>query len=132
MTDTKNMILRALPSDPVRGAIMKLREEQDAVRARKKELTRAMKNEKRKQTRLRKRARQMTDEDLVAALMMRKDAQAGSRASAVSAAGTTTPPARRPRTEPSAGPDLEAPTPPPASPTRDDREVSEERDLRSE
>lgn len=132
MTDTKNMILRALPSDPVRNAILKLREEQEAVRARKKELSRAMKNEKRKQTRLRKRARQMSDEDLVAVLMMRRDAQAGSRGSAASAAGTTTPPATRPRTEPCAGPGLEAPTPTPVSPRRGDREGSEEREQHSE
>ncbi len=131
MTDTKNMILRALPSDPVRDAIMKLRDEQEAVRTRKKELTRAVKNEKRKQTRLRKRVRQMSDEDLVAVLMMRRDAQAGSRANAVSAAGATTPPAVVPGTESCAGPGTDALTPPPVSPRRDGRGDSEESDERS-
>ena len=72
LADTKKLVVDALPADPVRVSIENLRVEQAKCKARKKEISKLMKNEKRKQARLRKRARQMTDEDLVSVLMMRK------------------------------------------------------------
>lgn len=72
LSDTKDKVVEALPADPVRESILKLRAEQAKVKAQKKALALQVRNEQRKQKRLRKRARQMTDEDLVAVLMMRK------------------------------------------------------------
>lgn len=75
MTETKNAVVSALPADPVRASIEALKEEQAKLKAKKKELAAAMRSAQRKQARLRQRARQMTDEDLVAVLMMRKKAR---------------------------------------------------------
>lgn len=77
LADTKQRVVEALPADPVRVSIERLKEEQAKCRARKKEIAKAMRNEKRKQARLRKRARQMTDDDLVSVLMMRKQRAVG-------------------------------------------------------
>ena len=72
-TDT---LLDKLPEDPLRQKIAKLKEEQETLRKARKEVRKQMKNTKRQQTRLRHRARLMSDEDLVAVLLMRKSRKA--------------------------------------------------------
>ena len=67
------MIAAALPTDPVSLKLQKLKAEQEVMRKEKHRLAAEMRVTLRKQTRLRKRARQMTDDDLVSVLMMRKD-----------------------------------------------------------
>lgn len=78
LTETKEAVLLTLPVDPVKTEIARLREEQARVRKEKKDLSKALRNATKKQQRLRKRTRLMTDEDLVAVLLMRKG---GSQAS---------------------------------------------------
>lgn len=68
-------VVSALPADPLKDKILALKREQEEVKRRKKELRKQMKNATRSQARLRKRARLMTDEDLVAVLLMRKTAK---------------------------------------------------------
>jgi hypothetical protein len=67
------MVTAALPSDPLALKVERLKVEQDVMRKERQRLASEIKNTMRKQSRLRKRARQMTDDDLVAVLMMRKD-----------------------------------------------------------
>ena len=62
--------------DTLESRISDLRTEQQAMKARKKEIGKALKNFERRKTRLRQRARQLTDQDLVAVLMMRRDHRA--------------------------------------------------------
>jgi hypothetical protein len=69
-------LLDKLPEDPLKQKIAKLKEEQETLRKARKEVRKQMKNTKRQQTRLRHRARLMTDEDLVAVLLMRKSRKA--------------------------------------------------------
>ena len=92
LSNTKVAVVESLPADPVRLSIQQLMAEQLKIRAQKKAIAQAMRNEKRKQSRLRKRARMMTDEDLVAVLMMRKQ-NGGSKqdASSASVAGNEAP-----------------------------------------
>jgi len=68
-------VVSALPADPLVAKIAALKREQEEVKRRKLELRKQMKNATRSQARLRKRARLMTDEDLVAVLLMRKTAK---------------------------------------------------------
>jgi len=70
-------LVATLPPDPVRESLKALQEEQKAVQARKRELAAKVKAAHRRQARLRKRARQLTDEDLVAVLMMRQKTTPG-------------------------------------------------------
>lgn len=77
LTDMKMAVLQRLPSDPLKTEIARLREEQAQVRKQKKDLSKALRNATKKQQRLRKRTRLMTDEDLVAVLLMRKESAAG-------------------------------------------------------
>ena len=87
LTDTKEAVLETLPADPLRTQINQLREAQKKMRQEKKELSKALRNATKKQQRLRKRTRLMTDEDLVAVLLMRKDA--GQTSASKSDAGPT-------------------------------------------
>ena len=65
-------LLDSLPEDPLQQKIAKLKEEQETLRRARKDVRKQMKNTKRQQTRLRHRARLMSDEDLVSVLLMRK------------------------------------------------------------
>lgn len=97
LTDTKEAVLETLPMDPLKTEIARLREEQARVRKEKKDLSKALRNATKKQQRLRKRTRLMTDEDLVAVLLMRKGSSqasgsktdAGPSADAVMASGSS-------------------------------------------
>ena len=62
-----------LPMDPLKDHLEKLRAEQQRIRKEKKEYAKAVKLVKRKQQRLRHRIRLMSDDDLVAALMLRRE-----------------------------------------------------------
>lgn len=64
--------VEALPVDPLKGKIQALKDQQETLRRQKKQLRAQIRNAQRQQSRLAKRARQMTDEDLVAVLLMRK------------------------------------------------------------
>ncbi len=76
-----------LPSNPLRAHIEEMKKEQLALRQKRKDLAKDVKNAKKRQSRLRKKARQMTDEDLVTVLLMRKDAKPGKEPGS----GTATP-----------------------------------------
>lgn len=67
------MVVETLPEDPMRESILELRRQQLRLRQEKMQLAKTIRNAKRRQQRLRGKAREMTDEDLVAVLMMRKD-----------------------------------------------------------
>jgi predicted nucleic acid-binding Zn-ribbon protein len=62
-----------LEKDPLSEQISALRQEQETLRRQRKELSKTLKLAERKKTRLRKRAKAMTDEDLIQVLMMRKE-----------------------------------------------------------
>lgn len=55
------------------GSIAELRQQQAGLRAQRKVVAKKLKNEEKRRTRLRKRARMLTDCDLVALLKMRSD-----------------------------------------------------------
>ena len=74
MTATKIAIVETLPDDPFRQHIEGLKREQDRLRAEKKAVVRHMRNTKRRMSRLKGKAMSLSDDDLVAVLMMRKDA----------------------------------------------------------
>ena len=74
MTATKEAVVHTLPHDPFRLSIAALKREQDRLRDEKKRVSKHMRNTKRRMSRLRGKARELSDEDLVAVLMMRKDA----------------------------------------------------------
>lgn len=61
------------PDETLQNKIEALRAEQQAIKLKKRETAKALRNVERKKTRLRQKARQLTDDDLVAVLMMRKD-----------------------------------------------------------
>ena len=81
-----------LPADPMKGKLQALKAEQEAMRVKRQQLRKAMKNAKRQVSRLKKRARLLTDEDLVAVLLMRRArVEDGSTASSSSSStGTST------------------------------------------
>lgn len=62
----------ALPDDALSESIQKLKDQQKALRDEKVKLTKDLRNAERRKKRLRSRARQLTDEDLVQVLMFRK------------------------------------------------------------
>ena len=74
MTATKLAIVETLPDDPFRQHIEGLKREQDRLRAEKKAVVKHMRNTKRRMSRLKGKAMSLSDDDLVAVLMMRKDA----------------------------------------------------------
>ena len=61
-----------LPKDATKARVDELRKQQDALRQERKKLNRAVRNEERKKTRLRRKAKQLTDEDLINIMVMRK------------------------------------------------------------
>ena len=70
---TKAAIVDALPPDPIAAGLEELCRQQMKLRKERKDLARQVKNAKKVQ-RLKVRARALTDDDLVAVLMMRKAA----------------------------------------------------------
>ena len=62
-----------LEKDPLSEQILALRQEQDALRRQRKDLSKTLRLAEKKKTRLRKRAKALTDEDLTQVLMMRKE-----------------------------------------------------------
>ena len=83
-TDTINS---ALPEDALSASIQQLKTKQAELRSQKKQWAKNLRNAERRKKRLRQRARQLTDEDLVQVLMLRKHQR--SDRSAVDAASTT-------------------------------------------
>ena len=71
---TKAAIVESLPPDPIAAGLEELTKQQLKLRKERKDLARQVKNAKKKVKRLKLRARQLTDDDLVAVLMMRKSA----------------------------------------------------------
>ena len=62
-----------LPKDPLGAQIEALRKEQQEMKEQRKRLQKDLRNAERKKRRLSQRARKLTDKDLVAVLMMRKN-----------------------------------------------------------
>ena len=62
-----------LPKDPLGAQIEALRKEQQEMKEHRKRLQKDLRNAQRKKSRLSQRARKLTDKDLVAVLMMRKN-----------------------------------------------------------
>ena len=79
----------ALPQDALSRSIQTLKQRQADLRNTKKQITRELHNAERRKKRLRTRARQLTDEDLVQVLMMRKQARADRNASESGAAASS-------------------------------------------
>jgi len=71
---------------PLNKHIQQLKEEQAALLASRKRLQKDLRNAERKKRRLRDRARQLTDDDLVSVLMMRKDLKKNDNAADANAA----------------------------------------------
>lgn len=85
------------PKMSLTETIRKLKEEQNLIRIQKAEITKTLRNATKKKNRLKKRARQLTDLDLVEVLQMRQDVNAA--ASSSEPAATPSPP----QSEPAAG-----------------------------
>ena len=66
-----------LPKDPLGAQIDALRKEQQDMKEKKKRLQKDLRNAERKKRRLSERARRLSDKDLVAVLMMRKNQREG-------------------------------------------------------
>ena len=65
----------ALPEDPLSVAIKALKDKKNELKNAKVQLAKDLRNAERKKKRLRTKARQLTDEDLVQVLMLRKQAR---------------------------------------------------------
>ena len=74
LRETSEAVFQHLPADPLKEQIDALRAQQARVRQEKKDLSKAVRNATKKQQRLRRRTRLMSSEDLVAVLLMRKEA----------------------------------------------------------
>ena len=70
---TAQKVQDVLEKDPLSEQISALQQEQETLRRQRKELSKTLKLAERKKTRLRKRAKAMTNEDLIQVLMMRKE-----------------------------------------------------------
>ena len=93
---TKTAIVDSLPPDPIAAGLEALCRQQILLRKERKDLTRQVKNAKKKVARLKLRGRQLSDDDLVAVLMMRKGAasakaepSAGSEASTAASSSSS-------------------------------------------
>jgi len=74
--------------DDILKSIADLRRQQQELRAMKKQVAKKLKNEEKRRSRLRKRARALTDSDLVALLKMRGDQQTEADAQGVAASAS--------------------------------------------
>jgi TolA-binding protein len=111
-----------LPLDPIRGEIERLRAEQQKQRQERKSIVKQMKNAKRRQQRLKSRARMMTDEDLVSVLMMRKNEKEARAAARDGVGAEPNPSARGPIEPPAPKPAANPSLPPSPAPAFDDDE----------
>ena len=75
MESTKKKLEDVLEEDPLTKQILAMKEEQVRLKKEKQELKRKLKNAESRRSRLKKKARQLTDEDLVHVLMWRKEAK---------------------------------------------------------
>ncbi len=82
MSAARAAVVETLPQDPLQRSIEALKREQARLREQKKEVAKQVRNTRRRMQRLKGKAREMSDEDLVAVLMMRKDAAAKAKARA--------------------------------------------------
>ena len=73
MSAATQKVQGVLEKDPASEQICALRQEQDALRRQRKDLSKTLRLAEKKKTRLRKRAKALTDEDLTQVLMMRKE-----------------------------------------------------------
>ena len=76
LSEATGSISSALPGDALSASISKLKKKQAELRNQKKELAKDLRNAERRKKRLRTHARQLTDEDLVQVLMLRKQQRA--------------------------------------------------------
>ena len=93
----------ALGSDVLKSRINALREEQAANKVRNKTITKELKNKEKRRQRLKKKAKQLSDEDLIAVLRMRHGSEMStpaSSAAASSGAGESAVAASAPTEEP--------------------------------
>ena len=92
LMETAAAVGSVLPADPMKAKLQALKAEQEAMRVKRQQLRKAMKNAKRQVSRLKKRARLLTDEDLVAVLLMRRTRveDGSTAASSSSSTGTST------------------------------------------
>ena len=72
LTVATGTVTASLPADALSSSIQALKEQQMQLREEKQKLTKDLRNAERRKQRLRQRARQLTDEDLVQVLMFRK------------------------------------------------------------
>ena len=75
MESTKKKLEDVLEEDPLTKQILAMKDEQVRLKKEKQELKRQLKNAESRRSRLKKKARQLTDEDLVHVLMWRKEAK---------------------------------------------------------
>ena len=73
--DTKRKLNDVLVDDPLTVQIVSMKNEQMRLKKEKQELRKRLKNAEAKRSRLKKKARQLTDEDLVHVMMWRKEAK---------------------------------------------------------
>ena len=81
---TQRLAEGVLPVDPLAANILALKKEAKRLREERQASSKALKSASRKASRLRKRARQLTDDDLLGVLMMRKHARATAASSSSS------------------------------------------------
>ena len=89
LAEATGTISSALPEDALSASIAKLKKKHADLRKQKKELATDLRNAERRKKRLRTRARQLTDEDLVQVLMLRKQQRADRSDTASTASGAT-------------------------------------------
>ena len=86
-------------SEALEASIRRLKAEQKAMRESKTKINKDLKNAEKRRSRLKKRARQLSDADLVAVLQMRASAPGSANASAVGGTAAVPLPAAAPPTE---------------------------------
>ena len=73
MEDTKKKLEEVLVEDPLTQQILAMKEEQARLKKEKQDLRRRLRNAESRRSRLKKKARMLTDEDLVHVMMWRKE-----------------------------------------------------------
>ena len=111
-----------MPDTDIIPAILKLKKEQADLRNERKRVAKELKNAERRRTRLRDKAKQLTDTDLVAVLSMRAAAKALAKAS------SGEPSASSNAAQPKAPPQSSSKTPEEIAETAEDGEVPPDQD----
>ena len=75
MEDTQKKLDEVLIEDPLTQQIVEMKNEQARLKKEKQELRRRLKNAENRRSRLKKKARMLTDEDLVHVMMWRKESK---------------------------------------------------------